>query len=60
MNTSIELEVGILYSKTLNRFCPIKGIIKVYDINPDGSEIISCVGSFNTEELLNKTDLNKA
>ena len=56
MDQPIELMVDILYSKTLNKFCPIKGIIKIYDINSDGSEMISCVGSFNTEEMMNRTD----
>lgn len=46
------MNVEVLYSKTLNKFCPIKGIIKVYDVNKDGSEMISCVGAFNTEDLL--------
>lgn len=44
--------MDVLYSKTLNKYCPIKGIIKVYDVNNDGSEMISCVGAFNTEDLL--------
>lgn len=44
----------MLYSKTLQKYCPIKGIIKIYDISEDGSEIISCVGGFQTDELLNE------
>ena len=37
MNVPLELEVDVLYSKTLQKFCPIKGIIKIYDISEDGS-----------------------
>lgn len=48
LNTPLELEIDVLYSKTLQKFCPIKGIIKIYDISEDGVEIISCVGGFQT------------
>jgi hypothetical protein len=54
LNTPLELEIDVLYSKTLQKYCPIKGIIKIYDVAEDGSEIISCVGGFQTEELLNE------
>ena len=53
MGTPLELEIDVLYSKTLGKFCPIKGIIKIYDVSEDGAEIISCVGGFQTDELLN-------
>ena len=49
LNTSVELEIEVLYSKTLHKYCPIKGIIKIYDVSEDGSEIISCVGGFQTD-----------
>lgn len=48
----------MLYSKTLKKYCPIKGIIKIYDINSDGSEVISSVGGFQTEEILNQQQNN--
>lgn len=48
MNKPIEIPLEVLYSKTLKKYCPIKGIIKVYDINADGSEVISSVGGFQT------------
>lgn len=54
LNTCVELEIDVLYSKTLLKYCPIKGIIKIYDVAEDGSEIISCVGGFQTDELLNQ------
>lgn len=38
----------VLYSRTLNEYCPIKGITKIYDVNTDGSEMICCVGAFQT------------
>ncbi len=47
-----------MYSRTLKKYCPIKGIIKVYDINSDGSEVISSVGGFQTEEILNEQKNN--
>ena len=49
LNTSVELEIDVLYSKTLQKYCPLKGIIKIYDVGEDGSEIISCVGGFQTD-----------
>jgi hypothetical protein len=54
MNVSTEMEIDVLYSKTLQKYCPIKGIIKIYDVNGEGAEIISCVGGFQTEEMLNQ------
>lgn len=54
LNTAVELEIEVLYSKTLQKYCPIKGIIKIYDVSEDGAEIISCVGGFQTDELLNQ------
>lgn len=54
LNTPLELEIEVLYSKTLQKYCPIKGIIKIYDVSEDGAEIISCVGGFQTDELLNE------
>jgi hypothetical protein len=54
----MEIPVDVLYSKTLKKYCPIKGIIKVYDINLDGSEVISSVGGFQTEEILNEQKNN--
>lgn len=58
LNKPIEIPVDVLYSKTLKKYCPIKGIIKVYDINLDGSEVISSVGGFQTEEILNEQKNN--
>ena len=54
LNQTVELAIPVLYSKTLNEYCPIKGITKVYDVNSDGSEMICCVGAFQTEDLLTK------
>jgi hypothetical protein len=28
----LNIEVDVLYSKTLKKYCPIKGIIKIYDV----------------------------
>ena len=53
LNTPVHLEIDVLYSRTLQKYCPLKGIIKIYDVAEDGSEIISCVGGFQTDELLN-------
>jgi hypothetical protein len=53
LHSSIELEIDVIYSKTLQKYCPLKGIIKIYDVAEDGTEIISCVGGFQTDELLN-------
>jgi hypothetical protein len=44
-----------MFSISGNKFCPVKGIIKIYDINKDGSEMISCVGALNIEDLLSDT-----
>jgi hypothetical protein len=46
------MKIDVNYSKNSNKFSPVKGIIKVYDINKDGSEMISCVGAFHTDDLL--------
>ena len=32
-----ELTIPVLYSKTLNQYCPIKGITKIFDVNTDGT-----------------------
>jgi len=48
----------VLYSRTLQKYCPLKGIIKIYDVAEDGTEIISCVGGFQTDELLNESKTN--
>ena len=53
LNSPVQLEIDVLYSKTLQKYCPLKGIIKIYDVSEDGTEIISCVGGFQTDELLN-------
>ncbi len=58
MRVPLELEIDVLYSNTLHKYCPIKGIIKIYDISEDGSEVISCVGGFQTDELLNDSKTN--
>jgi hypothetical protein len=31
------MNIDVLYSKNFNKYYPVKGIIKVYDINKDGS-----------------------
>jgi hypothetical protein len=54
LNQSIKLRIPVLFSQTLNQFCPVKGIIKIYDVADDGSEMISSVGAFQTEDLLNE------
>lgn len=54
LNEPMRLLVDVMYSRTLQRFCPLKGIIKIYDVADDGSEFISCVGGFQTEEMLNE------
>lgn len=54
MNTPLDLEIDVLYSRTLQKYCPVKGIIKIYDVSEDGTQIISCVGGFQTDQLLNE------
>lgn len=52
----MEMSVDVIYSKTFRKFYPIKGIIKIYDVGRDGTEMILCVGAFNTEQLLSEGD----
>jgi hypothetical protein len=48
----MRIDLDVLYSHTLKKYCPVKGIIKIYDIGQDGNEVISSVGGFQTEDLL--------
>lgn len=46
------LETEMLYSKSNNKYCANKGIIKIYDIFKDENEVISGVGIFQIETIL--------
>lgn len=48
----MRLETEVLYSKIKNKFSSSKGIIKIYDVFIDDNEVISCVGTFQAEGIL--------
>lgn len=52
MNTPMLLTTEVLFSEANQKYCPIKGIIKVYDVMEGDNEIISCIGSFQADEVL--------
>lgn len=48
-----HLDTEISYNQKMRKFCPIKAIIKIYDVLEDGNELISCVGAFELDHILN-------
>lgn len=42
------MNVEVVYSKSFQKFYPSKGIIKVYDVSQDGTEMFLTVGAFDT------------
>lgn len=44
----------VLYSESNGKYCPIKAIIKIYDKVDDENQIISGIGSFQVQEVLDR------
>ena len=53
LGSPVFLDSEVVFSHKCRKFIELKGIIKIYDVLEDGNEIISCVGAFETEGLLN-------
>ena len=51
--TPVFLDTEVAYSHKARKLIQLKGIVKIYDVLEDGNEIISCVGAFETEGILN-------
>lgn len=49
----VYLDVDLSFNRQARKFNPLRGIIKIYDVLEDGNEIISCVGTFETDDILN-------
>ena len=50
----MQFTITVSYSKTLMKYYPVKGMIKVYDKCEGSTEMILGVGGFSTDEILNQ------